>query len=107
MEEFKDFEEKIQNENRTLVFGGIEAPKPYASVFDRLKSCNQARLSSNLNPCKFVFKRLGSLNLPFKQTHRGEFKDDLKDDEIHSSIPSRMKRQSSLIINTNGDLKVI
>ena len=61
MEEFDDFEAKTeQNENRILVFDCIKAPKPRVSVFERLKSYNQAQLGPNLHPHKFVFKRLGS-----------------------------------------------
>ena len=43
VEEFDDSEEKIErNENRISVFDRIEAPKPLISVFERLKSYNQA-----------------------------------------------------------------
>ena len=92
MEEFDDSKKKTEhNENRTLVFDRIESPKPCISVFERLKSCNQVRLSSNLHPHKSVFKRLESSKPPSKQTHQGEFKEDLKDNEIRNSILSRMK----------------
>ena len=68
------------------MFDRIEAPKSRVSVFERLKSSNQARPGSNIHPRESVFIRLGSSKLSSKQTHKGEFKEDLM---MKFVVPSR------------------
>uniref|UniRef100_A0A7N2N597 RNA-directed DNA polymerase n=1 Tax=Quercus lobata TaxID=97700 RepID=A0A7N2N597_QUELO len=92
------------------VFDRIEASSSRITVFDRL---NTTCLTPNRDTlaCKSVFDRLGATKRPIDSHSQSSINFDVQgekkaNDEIRSSIPSRMKRNFTLEINTQGSLKV-
>ena len=80
------------------------------TVFDRL---NTTYLTPNRDTlaCKSVFDQLGATKRPIDSHSQSSINFDVQEkkkanDEICSSIPSRMKRNIALEINTEGSLKV-
>ena len=79
-------------------------------MFDRL---NTTCLTQNRDTlaCKLVFDRLGATKRPIDSHSQNSINSKVRrekkaNDEIHSSIPSRMKCNSTLDINTERSLKV-
>ncbi|XP_023925929.2 uncharacterized protein LOC112037349 [Quercus suber] len=96
--------------SRVSVFDRIEGSSSRVTVFDRL---NTTCLTQNRNTlaCKSVFDRLGVTKRPVDNHSQNStnFEDQGEkkaNDEIRSSIPSRMKRNFALDINIEGLLKV-
>ena len=92
------------------VFNRIETSSSQITVFDRL---NTTCLTQNRDTlaCKSVFDRLGATKRPIDSYSQNSINFDIQgkkkaNDEIRSSIPSRMKRNFTLDINTEGSLKV-
>ncbi|KAG5529093.1 hypothetical protein RHGRI_029682 [Rhododendron griersonianum] len=97
---------------RVSVFDRIEAPIPQTSVFNRLGVTKETCEGATLQPKKSIFSRLGNRSTSSRE-HNSEREgksielDSAKEDEeTRSSIPSRMKRITSLEVNTEGPLKV-
>ncbi|KAM1514558.1 hypothetical protein ACFX10_013759 [Malus domestica] len=82
-------------------------PAPQTSVFDRM---NRSRTRVSAPKLIDVMERLGEAKEPSKRrktTLEVEKIDRLaENDDVRSSIPSRMKRQAILEVNTVGSLKV-
>ncbi|KAG5524131.1 hypothetical protein RHGRI_030953 [Rhododendron griersonianum] len=97
---------------RVSVFDRIEAPIPRTSVFNRLGVTKETCKGATLQPKKSIFSRLGNRSASSRE-HNSEREgksielDSAKEDEeTRSSIPSRMKRITSLEVNAEGPLKV-
>ncbi|KAH7847365.1 hypothetical protein Vadar_025265 [Vaccinium darrowii] len=101
-----------QSSPRVSVFDRIEAPVTRTSIFDRLGVTKETRKESTLQTKKSIFSRLGNRSTSSKgENIKGKGKsieiDSSKgDEETRSSIPSRMKRITSLDVDTEGPLKV-
>ena len=92
------------------MFGRIEASSSRVTVFDKL---NTTCLTQNRDTlaCKSIFDRLGATKRPVDSHSQNSINFEVQwekkaNDEIRSSIPSHMKRNSTLDINTKGSLKV-
>ena len=92
------------------MFDRIEASLSRITVFDRL---NTTCLTQNHDTlaCKSVFDRLGATKRPVDSHSQNSINFEVQrekkaNDDIRSSIPSRMKRNSTLDISTEGSLKV-
>ena len=101
---------KDHSSSRVSVFDLIEASSSRITVFNRL---NTTCLTQNCNTlaCKSVFDRLGATKRPVDSHSQNSINFEVQwekkaNDEIRSSIPSRMKRNSTLDISTEGSLKV-
>ncbi|KAG5561084.1 hypothetical protein RHGRI_004186 [Rhododendron griersonianum] len=97
---------------RVSVFDRIEAPIPQTSVFNRLGVTKETCEGATLQPKKSIFSRLRNRSASSRE-HNSEREgksielDSAKEDEeTRSSIPSRMKRITSLEVNAEGPLKV-
>ena len=91
------------------MFDRIKASLSRVTVFNRL---NTTCLTQNCDTlaCKSVFDRLGATKRPVDNHSQNSINSEVRrekkaNDEIRSSIPSRMKRNSTLDINTEGSLK--
>jgi hypothetical protein len=111
VEEVKE-DDAQQNTPRVSVFDRIGAPATHTSVFDRLGATKKARKKTMFQPAKSVLSPLGSKSMSSK---KGDSKRALKsieldsskeDKDTQSSVPSRMKRVTSLEINIEGPLKI-
>ncbi|KAG5525039.1 hypothetical protein RHGRI_031655 [Rhododendron griersonianum] len=97
---------------RVSVFDRIEAPIPRTSVFNRLGVTKETCEGATLEPKKSIFSRLGNrsaLSREHNSDREGksiELDSAKEDEETRSSIPSRMKRITSLEVNAEGPLKV-
>ena len=92
------------------MFDRIEASSSRITVFDRL---NTTCLTQNRNTlaCKSVFDQLGATKRPVDSYSQNSINFEVQrekkaNDEIRSSIPSRMKHKYTLDISTEGSLKV-
>ena len=92
------------------MFDRIEASSSRIIVFDRL---NTTCLTQNRDTfaCKSVFDRLGPTKRPVDSHSQNSINFEVQrekkaNDEICSNVPSRMKCNSTLDINTEGSLKV-
>ena len=92
------------------MFDRIEASSSRVTVFDKL---NTTCLTQNRDTlaCKSIFDRLGATKRPVDSHSQNSINFEVQwekkaNDEIRSSIPSHMKRNSTLDINTKGSLKV-
>ena len=94
---------------RVLVFDHIEASSSRITVFDRL---NTTCLTQNRETlaCKSVFDRFGATKRPVNSHSQNSInfkvqREKKANDEIYSSIPSRMKCNFTLDINIEGRSK--
>ena len=101
---------KDHSSSRVSVFDHIEASSSQITVFDRL---NTTFLTQNRDTlaCKSVFDRLGAIKRLVDSHSQNSInfkvqREKKAHDEIRSSIPSRMKHNSTLKISTEGSLKV-
>ena len=101
---------KDHSSSHVLVFDRIEASSSRVTVFDRL---NTTCLTQNRDSlaCKLVFDRIGAKQRPVDSHSQNSINFEVQgekkaNDEIRSSIPSRMKRNFTLDISTEGLLKV-
>ncbi|KAM1017905.1 hypothetical protein ACFX2A_048411 [Malus domestica] len=100
----------IGGQNRTSVFKRLNMPASQSSVFERLsKPKRQSNMTSSL-PRQSALERLED-NKKFSRNRKTMSKEGKLDMiaekcDIRSSIPSRMKRQAILEVDTNGPLKV-
>nr|XP_023885550.1 uncharacterized protein LOC111997666 [Quercus suber] len=101
---------KDHSPSRVSVFDHIEGSSSRVTVFDTL---NTTCLTQNRDTlaCKSVFDRLGATKRPVDNHSQNSinFEDQGEkkaNDEIRSSIPSRMKRNFALDISIEGSLKV-
>ncbi|KAF7142225.1 hypothetical protein RHSIM_Rhsim05G0112700 [Rhododendron simsii] len=111
VEEVKE-DDNEQAAPRISVFDRIEASIPRTSVFNRLGVTKEMCEGATLQPKKSIFSRLGNRSASsrennFERKEKSVELDSAKEDEeARSSIPSRMKRITSLEINAEGPLKV-
>ncbi|KAM1600954.1 hypothetical protein ACFXTN_023332 [Malus domestica] len=100
----------IGGQNRTSVFKRLNMPASQSSIFERLsKPKKQSNTASSL-PRQSALERLED-NKKFSRNRETSSKEEKLDmlaekGDIRSSIPSRMKRQTILEVDTNGPLKV-
>ena len=101
---------RIKEKMRVSVFDRIEALSSRITVFDRL---NTTCLTQNRDTfgCKSVFDRLGATKRPVDSHSQNSINFEVQrekkaNDEIRSSVPSHMKRNSTLDISTEGSFKV-
>ena len=101
---------KDHSSSHVSVFDRIEASSSRITVFDRLNTTCLTQNRDNL-ACKFVFDRLGATKRPVDSHSQNSINFEVQgekkaNDEIHNSIPSCMKRNSTLDICIEGLLKV-
>ncbi|KAM1773936.1 hypothetical protein ACFX12_043370 [Malus domestica] len=100
----------IGGQNRTSVFKRLNTSVSRSSVFKRLSKPKKQSNTTSFPPRQSVMERLGEAKEPSKMrktTSEVEKIDRLAEkDDVRSSIPSRMKRQAILEVNTIGSLKV-
>ncbi|KAM2564752.1 hypothetical protein TB2_013012 [Malus domestica] len=100
----------IGGQNRTSVFKRLNTSVSRSSVFKRLSKPTKQSNTTSFPPRQSVMERLGEAKEPSKRrktTPEVEKIDRLAEkDDVRSSIPSRMKRQAILEVNTVGSLKV-
>ena len=101
---------KDHSSSRVLVFDHIEASSSQITVFDRL---NIASLTQNQDTFVYrsVFDQLEAMKRSVDSWSQNSInfevqKEEKANDEIRSRIPSSMKRNPTLDINTEGLLKV-
>ncbi|KAM2657598.1 hypothetical protein EV1_012940 [Malus domestica] len=85
-------------------------PTPQRSVFERLSKPKKQSGTARSLPQQSALDRLEETKKPSrnrKTTPKGEKLDSLAGkDDVQSLIPSRMKRQATLEVDTKGPLKV-
>ncbi|KAM1027360.1 hypothetical protein ACFX2A_041136 [Malus domestica] len=100
----------IGGQNRTSVFKRLNTSASRSSVFKRLSKPKKQSNTTSFPPRQSVMERLEEAKEPSrrrKTTPEVEKIDRLAEkDDVRSSIPSRMKRQAILEVNTVGSLKV-
>ncbi|KAM3016254.1 hypothetical protein FF2_000296 [Malus domestica] len=100
----------IGSQNRTSVFKRLNTSASRSFVFKRLSKPKKQSNTTSFPPRQSVMERLEEAKVPSrgrKTTPEVEKIDRLtKKDDVRSSIPSRMKRQVILEVNTIGSLKV-
>ena len=101
---------KDHSSSRVLVFDRIEALSSQITVFDRL---NTASLTQNQDTLVYrsAFDQLEAMKRFIDSCSQNSInfevqKEEKANDEIRSRIPSSMKRNPTLDINTEGSLKV-
>ncbi|KAM2613714.1 hypothetical protein TB2_028421 [Malus domestica] len=100
---------RIGGQNRTSVFKRLNMPASQNSVFERLSKPKKQSNTTSSRPRQSALERLED-NKKFsrnRETTSNEEKLDMiaEKRDIRSSIPSRMKRQAILEVDTNGPLK--
>ncbi|KAM0980052.1 hypothetical protein ACFX14_015828 [Malus domestica] len=100
----------IGGQNKTSVFKRLNTSVSRGSVFKRLSKPKKQSNTTSSPPRQSVMERLGEAKESSKRrktTPEVEEIDRLAEkDDVRSSIPSRMKRQAILEVNTVGSLKV-
>ncbi|KAM1268529.1 hypothetical protein ACFX2G_000819 [Malus domestica] len=100
----------ISGQNKTSVFKRLNTSVSRGSVFKRLSKPKKQSNTTSFPPRQSVMERLGEAKEHSKRrktTPEVEEIDCLAEkDDVRSSIPSRMKRQAILELNTVGSLKV-
>ncbi|KAM1721194.1 hypothetical protein ACFX12_022761 [Malus domestica] len=101
---------RIGGQNQTSVFKMFNMPTSQSSVFERLSKPKKQSNTASSPPYRSTLEKLED-NKKFsrnRETTSKEEKLDMlaKKGDIQSSIPSRMKRQAILEVDTNGPLKV-
>ncbi|KAM1480740.1 hypothetical protein ACFX2I_027854 [Malus domestica] len=100
----------MSGQNKTSVFKRLKTSASRGSVFKRLSKPKKQSNKTSSPPRQSVMERLGEAKEPSKRrktTPEAEEIDRLAEkDDVRSSIPSRMKRQAILEVNTVGSLKV-
>ncbi|KAH7845690.1 hypothetical protein Vadar_004901 [Vaccinium darrowii] len=98
--------------HRVSAFDRIEAPTIRTSVFERLNQASQENKEANSQPRRSAYSQLKDTQVKSKAEHKKRNMEEAmvdstkEDEETRSSIPSRMKRITSLEINHDGPLKV-
>ncbi|KAM1132693.1 hypothetical protein ACFX19_047758 [Malus domestica] len=102
--------DRISGRNRTSVFKRLKMPTPQRSVFKRLSKPKKQSGTARSSPQQSAADRLEETKKSSrnrKTTLKGEKLDSLaRKDDVQSLIPSRMKRQATLEVDTKGPLKV-
>ncbi|KAM2877374.1 hypothetical protein COP2_020268 [Malus domestica] len=100
----------IGGQNRTSIFKRLNTSASRSSVFKRLSKPKKQSNTTSFPPRQSVMERLEEAKEPSRRretTPEIEKIDRLaENDDVRSSIPSRMKRQAILEVNTVGSLKV-
>ncbi|KAM2685926.1 hypothetical protein EV2_008881 [Malus domestica] len=99
----------IGGQNRTSVFKRLNMPTSQDSAFERLSKPKKQSNTVSSPPRRSVLGRLED-NRKFSRNRETISKEEKLDrlvekGDIRSSIPSRMKRQAILEVDTNGPLK--
>ncbi|KAM0956311.1 hypothetical protein ACFX2A_025103 [Malus domestica] len=101
--------DRISGRDRTSVFKRLKTPTPQRSVFERLSKPKKQSGKARSPPQQSAADRLEETNKfsrNRKTTPKGEKLDSLAGkDDVQSLIPSRMKRQATLEVDTKGPLK--
>ncbi|KAM2937402.1 hypothetical protein FF1_037305 [Malus domestica] len=102
--------DRINGRDQTSVFKRLETPTPQRSVFERLSKPKKQSGTARSPPQRSALDRLEETKKPSrnrKTTLKGEKLDSLAGkNDVQSLIPSRMKRQATLEVDTKGPLKV-
>ncbi|KAM1294746.1 hypothetical protein TB2_014432 [Malus domestica] len=100
----------ISGRDQISVFKRLETPTPQRSVFERLSKPKKQNGIARFPPQRSALDRLEETKKPSrnrKTTPKGKKLDSLaRKDDVQSLIPSRMKRQATLEVDTKGPLKV-
>ncbi|KAM2250857.1 hypothetical protein ACFX1S_005566 [Malus domestica] len=102
--------DRISGRDQNSVFKRLETPTPQRSVFERLSKPKKQSGTARSPPQRSALDRREETKKPSrnrKTTPKGDKLDSLAGkDDVQSLIPSRMKRQSTLEVDTKGPLKV-
>ncbi|KAM1949995.1 hypothetical protein ACFX15_009979 [Malus domestica] len=102
--------DRISGRDQTSVFKRLETPIPQRSVFERLSKPKKQNGTARSPLQRSALDRLEEtkkFSRNRKTTPKGEKLDSLAGkDDVQSLIPSRMKRQATLEVDTKGPLKV-
>ncbi|KAM1526071.1 hypothetical protein ACFX10_010455 [Malus domestica] len=102
--------DRISGRYQNSVFKRLETPTPQRSVFERLSKPKKQSGTARSPPQRSALDRREETKKPSrnrKTTPKGDKLDSLAGkDDVQSLIPSRMKRQSTLEVDTKGPLKV-
>ncbi|KAM2988702.1 hypothetical protein FF2_002765 [Malus domestica] len=102
--------DRISGRDRTSVFKRLKTPTPQRFVFERLSKPKKQNGTARSPPQRSAADRLEETKKPSrnrKTTPKEEKLDSLaRKDDVQSLIPSRMKRQAALEVDTKGPLKV-
>ncbi|KAM1902165.1 hypothetical protein ACFX1X_031351 [Malus domestica] len=102
--------DRISGRDQTSVFKRLEMPTQQRSVFERLSKPKKQSGTARSPPQRSALDRLEETKKPSrnrKTTPKGEKLDSLAGkNDVQSLIPSRMKRQATLEVDTKGPLKV-
>ncbi|KAM2397657.1 hypothetical protein ACFXTH_034434 [Malus domestica] len=100
----------ISGRDQTSVFKRLETPTPQRSVFERLSKPKKQSGTARSPSQRSALDRLEETKKPsrnMKTMPKGEKLDSLAGkNDVQSLIPSRMKRQATLEVDTKGPLKV-
>ncbi|KAH7845427.1 hypothetical protein Vadar_001846 [Vaccinium darrowii] len=98
--------------HRVSAFDCIEAPTVHTLVFERLNQASRENKEANSQPRRSAFSQLKDTRVKSKSEHKKRKVEEAmldstkEDEETRSSIPSRMKRITSLEVSHDGSLKV-
>ena len=102
--------DRIGSQDRTSVFKRLSTPTPQSSVFERLSKPKKQSGTASSPPRRSALDKLEESKKPSrkrKTTPEEEKLDRLAEKcDVQSLIPSRMKRQVILEVDTKGPLKV-
>ncbi|KAM2039426.1 hypothetical protein ACFX1T_012866 [Malus domestica] len=102
--------DRISGRDRTSVFKKLKTLTPQRSVFERLSKPKKQSGTTRYPLQRSALDRLEETKKPYrnmKTTLKEEKLDSLAGkDDVQSLIPSKMKRQATLEVNTKGPLKV-
>ena len=101
---------RIGGQSRTSVFKRLNTPTSQSFIFERLLEPKKQSNAPSFPPQRSVLRRLEKTKKPSgrkETTPKKQKLDSLAEkDYIQSSIPSKMKHQTILEVDTNGPLKV-
>ncbi|KAM2134382.1 hypothetical protein ACFX1R_004399 [Malus domestica] len=102
--------DRISGRDRTSVFKRLKTPTSQRSVFEKLSKPKKQSGTARSPPQRLALDRLEETKKSSrnrKTTPKGEKLDSLAGkDDVQSLIPSKMKRQATLKVDTKGPLKV-
>ncbi|KAM2661174.1 hypothetical protein EV2_023516 [Malus domestica] len=100
----------IDGQNQTSVFKRLNVPKSQSSVFERLLKPKKQSNMASYPPRRSALERLEETKKPSRKRKTTPNEEKLGSlagkDDVQSLIPSRMKRQATLEVDTKGPLKV-
>ena len=102
--------DRIGSQDRTSVFKRLSTPTPQSSVFERLSKPKKQSGTTSFPPRRSALDRLEETKKTSRKRkttpEEEKFDGPAEKCNVRSLIPSRMKRQVILEVDTNGPLKV-